>query len=175
MAKPEKEQLVKDLTEKMMHNNGVIVTQYQGMTVAELSDLRAKLRTHKCEYTVVKNTLGTIALKNAGLETFAQYFEGPTALAIENGDPVASAKVILDFTKEHAKLKIRAGLLGTKVLTTAEVMALAALPSKEVLIAKMLGSLQSPITGFVNVLQGTIRKFVYVLDSIEKQQAQKAS
>ncbi|MGA2089873.1 MAG: 50S ribosomal protein L10 [Endomicrobiales bacterium] len=174
MPKPEKEQLVQELTEKMKHNNGVIVTQYQGMTVAELSELRAKLRAHKCEYTVVKNTLGSIALKNAGLESFAQFFEGPTAIAIENGDPVAPAKVILDFTKEHAKLKIKAGLMGTKMLSSDDVKALAALPSREVLLSRMLGSLQSPISGFVNVLQGTIRKFVYVLDAVQKSQSQKA-
>ena len=158
----------------MKHNNGVIVTQYQGMTVVELSELRSKLRAHKCEYTIVKNTLGAIALKNAGLESFAQFFEGPTAIAIENGDPVASAKVIIDFTKEHAKLKIKAGLLGARVLTAADVKALAALPSREVLIAQILGTLQAPIANFANVLQGTIRKFVYVLDAVQKQQAQKA-
>lgn len=174
MPKPEKEQLVKELSEKMRNNTGVIVTQYQGMTVAELSELRAKLRTHKCEYTVVKNTLGSLALKNAGLESFSQYFEGPTAVAIENGDPVSSAKVILDFAKEHTKLQVKAGLLGGKVLSAGDIKALAALPSREVLLAKMLGAMQSPIAGFASVLQGTIRKFVYVLDAIEKQQAQKA-
>lgn len=174
MPKPGKVQLVQELTEKMRNNTGVIVTQYQGMTVAELSELRAKLRTHKCEYTVVKNTLGSLALKNAGLDSIAQYFVGPTAVAIENGDPVSSAKVILDFAKEHAKLQIKAGLLGGKILSAGDVKALAALPSREVLLAKMLGAMQSPIAGFASVLQGTIRKFVYVLDAIEKQQAQKA-
>lgn len=174
MPKPQKEQLVKELSEKMRNNTGVIVTQYQGMTVAELSELRAKLRTHKCEYTVVKNTLGSIALKNAGLESFAQYFEGPTAVAIENGDPVSSAKVILDFAKEHTKLHIKAGLLGGKVLLAGDIKALAALPSREVLLAKMLGAMQSPIAGLAHVLQGTIRNFVYVLAAIEKQHAQKA-
>lgn len=174
MPKPEKEQLVKELSEKMRNNTGVIVTHYQGMTVAELSELRAKLRTHKCEYTIVKNTLGTIALKNAGLESFAQYFEGPTAVAIENGDPVSSAKVILEFAKEHTKLQVKAGLLGDKVLSAGDIKALAALPSREVLLAKLLGSMQAPIAGFANVLQGTIRNFVYVLSAIEKQQAQKA-
>jgi large subunit ribosomal protein L10 len=171
MAKKEKEALVEELTAKLKENSGVVLTEYQGMTVAEISELRAKLRPLKCEYAVVKNTLSKIALKNAGLESFAGLFTGPTAIAIEKGDPVAPAKVILDFTKDHAKLKIKAGLLGKKVLSPAEVKALAALPTKEVLIGKLLGVLQSPMYGFVNVLQGNIRSLAYVLEAIKNQRA----
>jgi large subunit ribosomal protein L10 len=101
MPNKEKETLVQDLTEKIKKNNGMVLTEYQGLTVAEISELRAKLRPVKCEYKVIKNTLSKIALKNAGLESFAKYFSGPTAVAIENGDPVSAAKVLIDFSKEH--------------------------------------------------------------------------
>lgn len=174
MPNKEKETLVQGLTEKIKKNNGMVLTEYQGLTVAEISELRAKLRPVKCEYRVIKNTLSRIALKNAGIENFVQYFEGPTAIAIENGDPVATTKILLDFSKEHAKLKLKAGLLGDKVLSPADLKALASLPSREVMLARLLGTMKAPISGLVNVLSGTTRNFVYVLEAIRKQKEQKA-
>lgn len=171
MATKEKELLVKELTEKLKDTSAVVVTEYQGLTVAELSELRAKLRAIKCEYTVVKNTLGRIALKNIGLDEFTGNLGGPTAIAIQKGDPVGAAKALLDFSKDHAKLKIKTGLLGTKVMSVAEIKALAALPSREVLIAKVLGTMQAPISGLVNVMQGNIRNVVYVLEAVKNQKA----
>jgi large subunit ribosomal protein L10 len=129
----------------------------------------------KCEYTVLKNTLSRIALKNAGLESFAENFNGPTALAIENGDPVAAAKVLIEFSKEHAKLKLKAGMLGDKVLSIQEIKSLASLPSKEVLIGRLLGTLNAPMTNTVNVLSATTRSLVYALDAIRKQKEQQAA
>jgi len=169
MPRKEKELLVKDLTENIKSTTGVILTDYQGLTVAEISELRAKLRPLKCEYTVLKNTLSKIALKNAGLEEFSKHFKGPTALAIEKGDPVAVSKILIDFAKEHNKLKIKAGLLGNKTLTIEEIKSLASLPSREVLIAKLLGTMNAPITSFVGVLAAVPRSFVYVLEAVRKQ------
>jgi Ribosomal protein L10 len=168
MPNKEKETLVQDLTEKIKKNSGLVLTEYQGLTVAEISELRAKLRPVKCEYKVIKNTLSKLALKNAGLESFAEHFTGPTAVAIENGDPVSTAKVLIDFSKEHNKLKLKAGLLGNKLLSPEELKALANLPSRDVLLAKLLGTMQAPITGLVSVLSGTTRNFVYVLEAIRK-------
>lgn len=175
MQRSEKELVLTELTEKIRKNNGIVLTEYQGLTVAELNELRAKLRPLKSEYTIVKNTLSRLAMKNAGIAVADDQFVGPTGIAIQSGDPVGAAKVLLDFSKEHAKLKVKAGLLGTKVLTEKEVKALAALPTKEVLIGKLLGSIQSPLYGMVNVLQGTIRNAVYVLEAIRKQKAEKAA
>lgn len=169
MVKKEKEIKVEELTDKIKKNSGLVLTEYQGLTVAEISELRSQLRNIKCEYTVVKNTLSRIALKNAGLEDFAKYFEGPTAIAIENGDPVAPAKVLVNFAKTHTKLKIKAGVIENKVITLNDIKVLSELPSKEVLIAKLLGTLQAPITGLVNVLAANLRSIVNVLDAIKKQ------
>lgn len=173
MPNKEKETLVQDLTEKIKKNSGLVLTEYQGLTVAEISELRAKLRPVKCEYKVIKNTLSKLALKNAGIESFAAHFTGPTAVAIENGDPVSTAKVLLDFSKEHSKLKLKAGLLGDKLLSSEDLKALANLPSREVLLAKLLGTMQAPITGLVSVLSETTRNFVYVLEAIRKKQEAK--
>ena len=165
----EKTQIIQELSQKLKENSAIIITEYQGLTVADISNLRAKLRSLKVEYTVVKNTLSKIVLKNAGLESLAPFFKGPTAIAIQKGDPVAGTKALVDFIKDHAKLKIKAGLLNDKVLSVAEVKALAALPSHKVLVSILLGTLQAPMYGLVNTMQGTIRKAVYALDAIRKQ------
>jgi large subunit ribosomal protein L10 len=164
------QEAVKNLAGKFKNMKGMILTEYHGLTVEEISELRSKLRSFDSEYVVVKNTLSEIALKEAGIDA-GNNFSGPTALVIENGDIVSPAKAIMDFAKTHAKLKIRAGYLEGKFVNAAVIEQLSSLPSKEVLIAKMLGSMNAPITGFVNVLAANIRGLVTVLDAIAKKQA----
>jgi large subunit ribosomal protein L10 len=164
------QQDVKSLTEKFKVMKGMILTEYHGLTVEEISELRLKLRPLNSEYTVVKNTLSEIALKEAGIDA-GNNFNGPTALVIENGDVVSPAKALIEFSKTHAKLKVKAGYVEGKFVGADVVEQLSALPSKEILIAKMLGSMNSPITGFVNVLAANIRGLVTVLDAISKKQA----
>jgi len=169
MPRKEKELIVSSLSDTMKTMSGVVVTDYQGLTVAEISELRAKLRPLKCEFKVLKNTLSRIALKDAGIEGFEKHFNGPTALAIEKGDVVSVSKVLIDFSKDHAKLKLKAGLLGKKVLTPADIKSLAGLPSKEVLVAKLLGTMNAPVTNFVRVLNAVPNSLVYVLEAVRKQ------
>jgi large subunit ribosomal protein L10 len=164
------QEAVKGLTEKFKAMKGLILTEYHGLTVEEISELRSKLRSLNSEYAIVKNTLSEIALKKAGIEAGAN-FSGPTALVIENGDIVSPAKAVVDFAKTHAKLKVRAGFMEGKFVDAVVVEQLSALPSREVLIAKMLGSMNAPITGFVNVLAANIRGLVTVLDAISRKQA----
>ena len=123
------------------------------------------------EYRVVKNTMTRIAAQEIGLDELVPYLEGPTAIAFSATDPVAPAKVIADFVKEH-KLKtltVKAGIVEGKVIDADGVKALANLPPREVLLAQVLAGMQAPIAGLVNVLQGSIRKLVYVLDAIREQ------
>lgn len=164
------QQAVKNLTEKFKSMKGMILTEYHGLTVEEISELRSKLRPLNSEYAVVKNTLSEIALKEAGIEA-GENFAGPTALVIENDDIVSPAKAVMDFAKTHAKLKVKAGFMEGKFVSAAVVEQLSSLPSKDVLIAKMLGSMNAPITGFVNVLAANIRGLVTVLDAIGKKQS----
>ncbi|MCA6070817.1 MAG: 50S ribosomal protein L10 [Endomicrobium sp.] len=170
MPNVKNQEVVKSLTEKFKTMKGMVLTEYHGLTVGEISELRSKLRSLGSEYVVVKNTLSGIALKEAGIEAGAN-FSGPTALVIENGDVVSPAKVVFDFAKTHAKLKVRAGFLDGKFVDAAVVEQLSALPSREVLLTKMLGSMNATITGFVNVLAANIRGFITVLDVISKKQA----
>ncbi|MDR3253649.1 MAG: 50S ribosomal protein L10, partial [Endomicrobium sp.] len=139
------------------------------LTVEEISDLRSKLRLLDSEYTIVKNTLSKIAVENVGIKV-DDSFSGPIALVIENGDVVSPAKVVVEFTKTHAKLKIKAGFLEGKFVNASVVKQLSELPSKEVLITKMLAGMNAPITGFVNVLAANIRGLVTVIDAIAKKQ-----
>ena len=165
----EKQAIVAEIKEKLANSKGAVFTNYRGVTVAQDTKLRRKLREAGVEYRVVKNTMTRIAAKELGLEGLDAHLEGPTALAVSATDPVAPAKLIAEFIKENKVLEIKAGLVEGQLIDVAEVKALASLPSREVLIAKMLGSMQSPISGFVNVLQGTIRNLVYVLDAVRKE------
>ncbi|MCL2334787.1 MAG: 50S ribosomal protein L10 [Endomicrobia bacterium] len=170
MPNVKNQQEVKNLTEKFKAMKGMILTEYHGLSVVEISELRSKLRPLNSEYAVVKNTLSAIALKEAGIDA-GDNFSGPTALVIQNGDIVSPAKVITEFAKTHEKLKIKAGFMEGKFIDAKMVETLSNLPSKEVLIAKMLGSMNAPITGFVNVLAANLRGLVTVLDAIAKKQA----
>lgn len=167
----QKQEVVAELKAKFADTKGAVLTNYRGLTVAQDTQLRRKLREAGVEYRVIKNTMTRIAAKEAGIEGLDVYLEGPTAIAISVTDPVAPAKIISDFIKETKTqaLEVKAGLVEGKVIDAASVKALADLPPREVLIAKALGSMQAPITGFVNVLQGTIRNVVYALDAVRKQ------
>ena len=146
-----------------------ILVDFCGLTVAQDTVLRRKMREAGVNYSVVKNTLLRIAAEEAGIEGLEPVLEHNTAIAVAPEDPVAVAKIICEFAKENKALKVKIGVLDGKVISAEEIKALAALPPKEVLIAKMLGSMNAPISGFVNVLQGTIRNVVYALEAVRKQ------
>lgn len=169
-----KEEIVAALKAELTSAKGAVFTSYRGLTVAQDTQLRRALREAGVSYHVVKNTLTSIAAKDAGLDALAPHLNGTTALASSTEDAVVPAKVICDFIKKNKLadpgiLTVKVGLVEGKVIDAAEVEALAALPSREVLLAKVLGAMQAPISGTVSVLQGVIRNAVYVLDAIRQQ------
>ena len=169
MAKIElKQPVVQEIKGKLEASKGAVLTDYRGLNVAEVTELRNKLREVGVEYKVVKNTLARIAANEIGIEGLDGYLEGPTAIAYGIEDAVAPAKVLSEFAKAHVNLEIKAGILEGKVIDLNGVKALADLPSREVLLAKLLGSMQSPLYGMANVLQGNLRNLVYVLDAVRK-------
>jgi large subunit ribosomal protein L10 len=169
MAKIElKQPVVQEIKGKLEASKGVVLTDYRGLNVAEVTELRTKLREVGVEYKVVKNTLARIAANEIGIEGLDGYLEGPTAIAYGIEDAVAPAKVLSEFAKAHKNLEIKAGILEGKVIDLNGVKALADLPSREVLLAKLVGSMQSPLYGMANVLQGNLRNLVYVLDAVRK-------
>lgn len=163
-----KKQVVAEVKEKLNSAHSVVITDFRGLTVAEATELRAKLREAGVEYKVLKNTLFKIAADDIGIEGFDQYLAGPNAFAFGLSDAVAPAKVLSEFAKTHKNLVIKAGYLEGKVIDMDGVKALADLPSREELLSKVLAGMQSPLYGMVNVLQGPIRKLGYALEEVRK-------
>ncbi|HET7661632.1 MAG TPA: 50S ribosomal protein L10, partial [Oryzihumus sp.] len=136
MAKPEKSAAIAELTDKFRSSGAAVLTEYRGLTVSQLTQLRSSLREH-ASYAVVKNTLTQIAAKEAGVTAFDGQLTGPSAIAFITGDPVEAAKGLRDFAKANPLLVIKGGVLDGKSLTADEIKKLADLESREVLLAKL--------------------------------------
>lgn len=171
MNKEQKAKIISEVKERFEKAKAVVMTDYKGLNVEEITELRAKLHETSCEYKVIKNTLTQLAISEMKLKGLEEFLTGPTAIAFEYGDPVASTKVISNFQKEHEKFKIKVGVLGKKILTRQDVKSLASLPDRETILSMLFARMQSPITGIVNVLQAPLRNLVNVLDAISKQKA----
>ena len=151
MATPEKVSTVKTLADSFRSATAVYVTDYRGLTVPQLKQLRTGLRGN-ASFVIAKNTLTALAAKDAGIEGLDSLFYGPTAIAFVTGDPVEAAKALRDFSKSNDKLVIKGGAYAGKALTVDGIKALAAIPSREVLIAQVAGLLKSPIQRMAVVL-----------------------
>ena len=171
MARPEKEAVVKELTDKFSSAKSLVITDYLGLNVAEMTELRSKLREAGVEFKVVKNTLATIAANDVEMEEMTEYFSGPTAIAFGEEDAVSPAKVLVEYAKDHEVLEIKAGLLNGEIISKEKVESLAEIPSREELLAKAFASMKAPLSGLVNVLQGNIRGLVQVLNQIKEEKA----
>lgn len=172
-TKEQKQQTVATLQAQVGKSQTIYVTDFTGLNVAHITDLRRRLRAVGVEYVVVKNTLARRALseqqlKSGGLESF---LAGPTALVLAGADPVGAAKVLTDFAKEFEKPSIKVGLVEGKPITQAQVKSLAALPSKAQLLAQLGGVLQSPMAGFLGVLNGLLYSMVGALEALKEQRA----
>lgn len=152
----EKQQTVALLTEKMKGAASGIFVDYRGLTVAEDTELRTKLREANVDYKVIKNTLCRFAIKEIGFDELDPILNGPTSLAISEDDPVAPAKILSDYAKTNDKLEIKAGFMDGAVMTLEQIKSLASTPSREVLLATILSSLNAPISNFVRTLQAIV-------------------
>lgn len=168
-ARPEKVQQVEEIRVWLKQSAAAILTDYRGLNVGELVQLRTKLREAGSEYKVVKNTLLQRAAEALGISGLDPYLEGPTAVAISPADPVAPAKALQDFIRQMRKLEVKGALVEGRVLTADQVKALAEMPSKPQMQARLLGTLQGPMYGLAGVLVGLQRNFVYALEQIRKQ------
>jgi len=154
MARSDKETAVAELTEDFRTASATVLTEYRGLTVASMKELRRSLGTDT-KYSVVKNTLTKIAAKNAGVDLPDDLLVGPSAVAFIKGDPIDAAKSLKNFQKEHPLLVIKGGVFEGKSVSTAEIMKLADLESREVLLAKFAGA-----------LKGTLAKAVRTIDAL---------
>jgi len=166
MARPEKVAVVDEIRTKLAESDAAVLTEYRGLTVHELADLRGSLRGAGTEYKVFKNTLARRAVEGAGLDEITSLFEGPVAIAFVRGDAAAAAKALKDFGKNNPALIVKGGLLGDRVITPGDIDALAELPSREVMLTQIASMFQAPLTKAAGLFQAFTRNFAYGVQAL---------
>ena len=174
MRLDDKKKIVQDLREKFLKTKVLIVTDYKGLRVESLNDLRRKLRDAGIEYQVVKNTLLRRASQETDVALIQDSFKGPSAIALSYDDPVAPAKVLTQFAKENEKLELRIGVMGGKVIDLNGIKALANLPSREVLLSQLLSVMNAVPTSFVRVLSAVPSGMLNVLQALKAKKEEAA-
>jgi large subunit ribosomal protein L10 len=161
MARPEKVAVVDEIRTKLAEADATVLTEYRGLTVHELADLRGSLRGSGTEYKVFKNTLARRAIEGAGFDEITSMFEGPVAIAFVRGDAAAAAKALRDFGRINPALVVKGGVLGDRVISAGDINALAELPSRDVMLAQIAGMFQAPLTKAAGLFQAFTRNFAY--------------
>ena len=164
-----KKENVEEIKEKIGKAESIMLVDYRGLNVDEITELRSEYRDADVDYKVYKNTMLRFAFEDSGLGDFNEFLKGPSAVAFGYGDPVSAAKVTAEFAKKNEKLEIKAGIVDGQIISIDKIQELAALPAKEVLIAQVVGGFNAPIQGFTNVLQGTIRSLAIALNAVAEQ------
>jgi large subunit ribosomal protein L10 len=164
-----KKKIVEDLKGKFATTKVIIVTDYKGLNVAQMTELRRKLSDAGVEYQVVKNTLLTRASSGTDAELLNDVFKGPSGIALSFDDPVAPAKVLTQFAKDNQKLEIKAGVMNGKLMDLDAITALSKLPSREELLAQVLSAMNAVPAGLVRALADIPRRMVNVLTAIKDQ------
>ena len=179
MNKQQKVEVVESLRSELSDASAVVLTEMHGVDVPSVVQLRRRLREENVQYRVVKNTLIRLAIAETDKEPLREYLHGPTAIAWSHDDPVAAARILHEFGKDHEGLKIKAGLLDGKLLDVDGVVALAKLPNKQELRAQFLSVLQAPAQKLVRVLVAAQRNLLSVLaqrrDQLEQGSEQSGS
>lgn len=165
----EKKNIVEDLHDRFSRSKVVIVTDYKGLDVGAINNLRRQLRQAGVEYKVVKNTLLVRASEDTDVALIREHFKGPSAVAMSYEDPVAPAKVLTAFAKDNDKLEIKVGVMGDQVLDIGRIKALSDLPSREALIGQLLSVINGVPTGFVRTLSAIPTQLLNVLQAIKDQ------
>lgn len=169
MNREEKTQAIAELKKQFQKATFTLLTDFKGLKVNEINQLRQELRENSARMQVVKNTLAKIAISDTELKPLAEYFKDTVAIVTCEEDPVSPAKVLVKFAKDREKPEIKVGFMYGELMETSQVVALSKLPSREELLAKLLGSMQAPAQNLVNVLAAVPRQLVTVLAAIRDQ------
>jgi large subunit ribosomal protein L10 len=164
-----KKEIVKSLHEKFARSKVVIVTDCKGLDVAAMNDLRKRLREFDVEYKVAKNSLLIRASEETDVQLIKECFKGPSAVALGYDDPIAPAKVLIKFSKDHEKLEIKTGVMNGKVIDLNAIKAMSVLPPREVLLGQLLSVLNGVPAGFVRVLNAIPMQFLNLLQAVKEQ------
>jgi large subunit ribosomal protein L10 len=174
MARSDKADAVAELTEQFRSSPGAVLTEYRGLTVRQLQDLRRSLG-ENATYAVVKNTLTQLAVREAGVDSFDGLLTGPSAIAFIKGDPVVAAKGLRDFAKAHPPLVIKGGVLDGKTLTADEIAKIADLESREVLLGKLAGVLKASLQNAVSLFQAPLAQTARLAAALQEKAEQDPS
>src|SRR5437763_2439399 len=166
MARPEKVATVEEIRGKLEEARAAVLTEYRGLKVSELADLRASLRAAQAEYKVYKNTLARRAAEEAGLSELVSLLEGPTAITFVRGDAVTVAKALRDYSRGNPNLVVKGGILGTRVIASDDVVALADIQPREVLLARIAGGFQAPLVKAAGLFQAFTRNMAYGIKAL---------
>lgn len=164
--RPEKVAIVDEVRSRLEDSDAALLTEYRGLSVAQMAELRGQLRGVGTEYKIYKNTLVRRAVNSLDITELDQTLTGPTAIAFVKGDAAAAAKTLREYAKANPALIVKGGVLGTKVLDEADAKALASLPSREVLLAQIAGLFAQPMQSFAGLLQALPRNFAYGLKAL---------
>jgi large subunit ribosomal protein L10 len=166
MARPEKVATVEEIKDKLSSASAAVLTEYRGLKVGDLATLRASLRAADAEYKIFKNTLARRAAEEAGLSELAALLEGPTAITFVRGDAVVVAKALRDYAKTNPALVVKGGVLGTRVIGSDDVIALADIQPREVLLARLAGGFQAPLVKAAGLFQAFTRNMAYGIKAL---------
>jgi len=168
LKRSEKEKIVEALHEKFSRARAVLLTDFRGLNMLAMDELRNQLRDASVEYQVVKNTLMTRAADGTDMALLKEHFFGPCAVALSYEDPVAPARILIKFSEDNSALEVRAGVVEGQIVDLAGITRLSRLPSQEVLLGQLLSLMNAPVTGLVRVLGGVLRNFMGVLEAIKQ-------
>ena len=168
MPQPEKIQKIEEICRSLTNAKSVFMTDFSGLSVEEMTELRRELRKVDVNFVVVKNTLAKLSAQKVGLEKMNPYFTGPTGLAIALNDPIAPVRVIYDFQQKKKKPTIKAAIFEGQLLDQEAVEEVRNIPSKEQLLGMIVSGISSPLTGFIGGLQSILSKLVYTLNAIKE-------
>lgn len=166
LIRPEKIAIVEEIVENLNKSTAAVLADYRGLTATEMTELRKGLREAGINFKIFKNTLATIAAKQAGMDELEGMLVGPTAIAFGYDDPIAVAKILDDFAKKHDALEIKGGIIERMVIDQEKVVALAKLPGREQLIAQFIGLLNQPIVRLVTVLNKPVQDLAFTLNAV---------
>jgi large subunit ribosomal protein L10 len=171
----EKKEFVEQLRARFLKSKVVILTDYKGLDVASLTELRSKLSEAQIEYQVVKNTMLRMASQGTGVESIKGEFKGPSAIALSYDDPVSPAKILTEFAKKNPKLEIRVGVLNGRSMDLDAIKALSSLPSREEMLSRVLATMLAVPTSLVTALSDVPRRMVNVLQAIKDQKEEQSA
>ena len=168
MLKPQKAEVVDKIKEKLKQSKSLYITDFTGLNVDQINQLRRDLKKQGAEFVVTKNTLWRLAVKDSGFDSLLNYLDGPTGVAFGYEDPLVPAKILYDFNKKTEKPKTKALWIEKSLLDGERLEELAKLPSREGLLTQIVGSINSPLTNLVGTLEGILRNLVGTLEAIIK-------